>query len=592
LERQHFYLNVRLIGDSYILAKARGKAISNAVMIKDKERSGKQILPQTIILLCILIFIFCIAATVAPLQRLASTPLLSGLPTNGFLAAWGAWLPVDLHLASNRQTSQISTSNLEFFLLITLAFVMYGISALVIRYQLKDEKNTGVYFLIWLGAILVGLIFVFTPVMLSHDLFVYADYGHTIVAHGGNPYFVPPGMGRFSRDVLTKLDDWRMYIAAYGPLWLYICSFLALLLGNIPWHYIFGFRLLGLAAHLLNIVLVTTILLKAGCTKRTILLGTWLYAMNPLVLLESSLGAHNDIFLATFLLLGILLCLRAEQRGFTHPANYIPPVVAFTLSALIKFTTIPLIIFFLVLLARKTLYATSTGTSSPQQTALLCWRSGCVHVFLASFICGLIILVFYVPFWLGHTLKEIIRSFSLPPSAVYTENSLARLLYGWIRKHGLPPQTSWAYLPVHLFSSHTSWKVITIVVLGYTIVVGAIFLWCIPTTQTLILAGLAALGALLIVTPWFFSWYIIWLIALAGASFALPDNRMRRALVGFALMFSFTALLIYISNTIALTGEWAAPVQCAVILGLPLLVFWVLLMIKKRGSSTDIARAR
>ncbi len=560
------------------------------IKVEKREQPDKQILPQMIILCCMLIFTYCIAATVAPLQRLASTPLLSRLPTNGFLEVWGAWLPVNLHLVSNVQTSQISTDNLEFFLLIVLAFVLYGISALVIRYQLKEAKNTGIYLLMWVGAILIGLIFVFTPAMLSHDLFVYADYGHTIVAHGANLYFVPPAA--VSHDLITQLDDWKTSIAAYGPLWLYVCSFLALLLGNNPWHYIFGFRLLGLAAHLLNVLLIILILRRAGCTRRTILLGTWLYAMNPLVLLESSFGAHNDIMMATFLLLGILLCLRAEQRGFTHPANYILPVVAFTLSALIKFTTLPLIIFFLVLLARKTFYATSTDIATVRQEALPRWRSTCIHVFLAGLMCGLTMLAFYAPFWIGHNPIEIVRSFLSPPSSTNSENSIHRALLEWVKRHGLPPQSSWEYLPMTIFSSHTVWNVITIVVLGCAIVIGAIFLWRIPTTQTLILAGLAALGALLIVTPWFYSWYIIWLIALAGASFSLPDNQMRRALVGFALMFSFTAFLTYISNTIALLGEWAPFVQCAVILGLPLLVFLLLRTGKMTASSVDIARAR
>lgn len=500
------------------------------------------------------------------------------VPTSTFFAAWGAWLSPDLHLLSNAQTSQTGTNTLAFFLLITLAFVLYGISALVIRYQLKETKNTGIWYVMWAGAILIGLTFVFTPTMLSHDIFVYADYGHTIVAYGGNPYFVPPGV--LSRDVLTQLDDWRMYITAYGPLWLDICSFLALLLGNVPWHYIFAFRLLGLAAHLLNILLVILILRRAGCTRGTILFGAWLYAMNPLVLLESSFGAHNDILMATFLLLGILLCMRAEQKGFTHPTNYIPPVVAFTLSALIKFTTVPLIIFFLILLARKTLYSTSADTTLPQQPVLSHWRSACMHVFFASLACGISILAFYAPFWLGHTFKEIIHSFSLPPSAFYAENSLARVLHEWIRRHGLPPETSWAYLPVHLFSQHIVWDMLNVGVLGCTMGIGIFFLWRSPNTRTFILAALICLGALLIATPWFYSWYIIWLIALAGTSFSLPDNRMKRALVGFALTFSFTAFLTYISNTIALLGEWAPPVQCAVKLGLPLLVFLLLLIIK------------
>ena len=551
---------------------------------KERELSGAQTLPKLTILFCMIAFIWCIGARVAPLQRWASTPLLSALPTNGFLEAWGAWLPADLHLMNNAHVSRVSTNSLEFFLLIALAFAMYGLSAFVIRYRLQEAKNTGIrgiYCLMWVGITLVGLIFVFTPAMLSHDIFVYADYGHTIVAHSSNPYFVPPAA--VSHDVLTRLDDWRIYVAAYGPFWLYICSFVALLLGNVPWQYIFAFRLLGFAAHMFNVLLVILILRRAGCTQRTILFGAWLYAWNPLVLMESSFGAHNDILMATFLLLGILLCMRAEQRGFTHPANYIPPIVAFTLSALIKFTTVPLIIFFLVLLARKTLFTTFTGTSTPQQS-LLHRCAICIAVGIASLVCGLTMLAFYVPFWIGHTLKDIVQSFSTPPSAIFSENSIHRTLYEWIKRHGLPPQSSWAYLPVIIFSQHSLWNMISLVVLGCTIGIGAFFLWRIPTTQTLILAALACLGALLIVTPWFYSWYITWLIALAGASFALPDNWMRRALVGFALTFSFTAQLTYISNTIALLGDWAPLVQCAVILGLPLLVFLLLWWDKSRHN--------
>ena len=546
--------------------------------------TGKHLLPKMSILLCMVIFMVCMGASVAPQHYLTNIPLFSWVPGSTFLAAWRIWLSPDLHLVSNVQTTQSSTNNLEFFLLIICAFVVYSISALFIRYQLKEAKNTGIYLLMWTGAILVGLIFVFTPAMLSHDLFVYADYGHTIVAHGGNPYFVPPGMGRFSRDVLTQLDDWRMYIAAYGPLWLAICSFLALLLGNIPWHYIFGFRLLGLAAHMLNILLIIFILRRAGCTRRTILLGSWLYAMNPLVLLESSFGAHNDSVMATFLLLGILLCFRAEQKGFTHPANYIPPLVAFTLSALIKFTTIPLILFFLMLLARKALYSTSFEASEPHQIAMLHWRTASCHVFLASWIGVMIMLAFYGPFWAGHTLKEILQSFSLPPSAVYAENSLARLMYGWIKLYGLPPRTSWSYLPAHLLSKHKFWNELNVIVLACSMTIGTVYLWRFPHTQTLILVTLATLGVLLIVTPWFYSWYIIWLIALAGATFSLSNNCMRRALVGFALTFSVTAFLTYMSNSIALIGEWAPFVQYAIIPGLPLLVFLLVMMVKSKPS--------
>src|SRR5207248_2908470 len=115
----------------------------------------------------------------------------------------------------------------------------------------------------------------------------------TIVVHHANPYFVAPS--RFPQDPLTSYDDWKDATAAYGPVWLTICSLWTLVLGNSPLGYVLAFRLFALAAHLLNIWLVATILGKTGSSARTVTLGTLLYAWNPLVLQESSLGGHNDI---------------------------------------------------------------------------------------------------------------------------------------------------------------------------------------------------------------------------------------------------------------------------------------------------------
>ena len=50
----------------------------------------------------------------------------------------------------------------------------------------------------------------------------------------------------------------------------------------------------------------------------------------------------------------------------TCQLSYLLPMLAFTLSVLIKFTTAPLVLFFLVLLARKTLFGTSTDSLSSQ----------------------------------------------------------------------------------------------------------------------------------------------------------------------------------------------------------------------------------
>src|SRR5436305_15174770 len=143
-------------------------------------------------------------------------------------------------------------------------------------------------------------------------------------------------------------------------------------------------------------------------SARTVTLGTLLYAWNPPVLQESSLGRHNDIFMVTLILLGILLCLHAEQRHFARPSYYIPPVLAFTLAALVKFTALPLIALFLVVLARNTLYpAQAASLTTNEQTGALQWRSMFLKVLLTCIAGGFVALIFYAPLWLGHSIRDI-----------------------------------------------------------------------------------------------------------------------------------------------------------------------------------------
>ncbi len=530
------------------------------------------------VLLCIVAFEACWLMSVAPLHRLANAPLMTHLPLSSFLETWGAWLPADLHLLKHTTASQVSTNTLEFLLLMAVAFFIYGLFALLLRFQPSGTQNIAVLSLIWIGAIIAGLILVCTPAMLSHDLFIYADYGRIMVVYRSNPYFVTPAA--VSHDAITRLDDWRYVTAAYGPLWLYICSFLALVLKANAVRYIFAFRLLGLVSHLLNTLLVVVILHMAGRSPRTQLLGGWLYAYNPLALLESCLGAHNDALMVSFVLLGVCLSLWAERKNFTR-LSYLLPALAFTLSALIKFTTLPLLLFFLVLLARKTLFGTSTDSLTSQQVRKSRWRTVLLRVLIASVVCGLTVLTLYLPFWLGHNVVTIVLSFVSPPSANYAENSILRAFSEWIKLHGMPASASWNYLPVYLLSQHTFWSVVNSLVLAASLLIGAICLWRKPVTSTLTLAALATLGALLIVTPWFYSWYVLWLLGLAVVSLSPSGKAIGQALIAFALTFSVTALCIYLYNGDIPLGDWAV-MQCLRILGVPLLVFLIVLVLRWR----------
>ena len=368
------------------------------------------------------------------------------------------------------QQSRVTTGNGEFLLLIALAFVMYGVCAWCVHYKLAlNASSTYVCFILAGGIVATGLIFLCTPALLSRDIFVYADYGRTIVVHHSNPYFVPPLRSSWP-DPLTRLDMWNSVINAYGPLWLYICSFVSLLLGDEPVRYIFAFRVLGLTTHILNIVLILAILRTMLQSRRTRIVAVFLYGCNPLVLLESCLNAHNDVCMITFILLGIWLFMRVEQKSLVRFQHYVLPLLALLMAVLIKFTSTPVLLLFICLLAYKIL--TEVCTTSVFQR----WRPVLLHLCIVGAVCGLTVLLFYAPFWIGHSIPAIVQSFSAPPSSNTSENSIMRIFVERVKLYGLPPHSSWLYKPVYSLTYRRTWDRINALLLIAMLGIGAVLL--------------------------------------------------------------------------------------------------------------------
>src|SRR5437764_9072362 len=305
------------------------------------------------------------------------------------------------------------SNDIEFSLLLVLEFGIYAFCAFFVHRLAARDDYRRIIGVIIFGVIVFGFIHVLTPAMLSRDAFVYAGYGRTIVAHHANPYFVP--LSAYPKDPLTPYDDWNFATSAYGPVWLAVCSLWAWLSGSFPLGYIFAFRLFGMAAHLTNIWLVAAILKKMGRSPRTVTLGMLLYAWNPLSLLESCQGSHNDTVTVTPLLLGFAFTLRAEQWGFARPAHYLPPIIVFTLAVLIKFTAAPLIVFFLVLMIRRTYSSNLLDVQDNQSTGSRPWRRIFPKVLLAAITSGLVAWMFYVPFWIRHRIRCMLSSIYSPP---------------------------------------------------------------------------------------------------------------------------------------------------------------------------------
>ncbi len=471
---------------------------------------------------------------------------------------------------------RLARSNTVFTVITGLEFAIYGIFALLIRRQSSEREFRFSMLFIWLGVIVAGSILLVTPALISRDLFVYAGYGRSIVAHNVNPYFVPPA--QFPQDPITPLDDWRNATAAYGPLWLTVCSLVSLVAGSSPTNYILLFRLFAFAIHLVNGLLVMIILRTMGRSARTVTLGTLLYVWNPLVILEGSLSGHNDLFMITFMLLGILLCVRAEQRSFVRPLHYLLPAIAFTLATLVKFTALPFILLYLVFLARKALYPIA---SEANKAIRLHWKSALLKTGSATIAAGLVVLLFYGPFFIGHSVTSIINSFSSPPSSSQAEHSMLSIIVEWGMMYGTPAPGTWSYSLIQALSDHHVWNDINIIVVLAGLVIGTVWLWRKPETRTLVFAAIVTLGGLLIVTTWFFPWYVTWLVGLAAVTMPTAQERAGRALFAFALTFSASARLLYLFLGNAPLPNWDAIGYSAAVIP-PLLVFLFVIIFNVR----------
>ncbi|GCE30612.1 hypothetical protein KDA_60960 [Dictyobacter alpinus] len=445
-----------------------------------------------------------------------------------------------MHFTHSDPVALYLTGNIEILLLLAMAFVLYGLAAYFIVKRAQPEQVPTIRRWMWIGAIVAGLIFVLTPGMASKDLFVYADYGNLVGAHGANPYFTTPRQVAFD-DLLTHIDGWSEASSAYGPVWVYLAGSLSLIFGDHPLPYFYIYRFLGLACHLLNTFLIGRILRTTGRSERTVTIGMFLYALNPLMLFEGPLGAHNDVFMSTLLLYGFDLCITANKRGFTQVKNYWPALVVLTLGVLVKFTSIPVIFFFLLVLAAKTLGTPHTPVRE------MPWFAAIKNVVIAGALFAGIALLAYLPFWIGHGLGEIVRSFGTPPSSSGAQNSLMRVAMNWLQLRPTMKSNSLVGFAAHALANRGFWSKVDILVMGVTILVGAWYAWRSPSMRTLVIGSLATMTIILLVTPWFYSWYVVWLVALAPLTLAFPQGRLTRALLVFCLVFSASSLLTYMN---------------------------------------------
>jgi len=181
------------------------------------------------------------------------------------------------------------------------------------------------------GAVALSVLAVFIPSIYSSDIFSYAIFGRIASVYDANPYLTTAN--RIApNDALMPYLYWRDIPSPYGPLWTLLSHVIASGDGATPLELILRFKVVGCAAVLVDGALIYQ-LVKPRWPKS----AAWAYlafAWNPLVLIEGVVAAHNDAVILSFVLAGAFVLVRAHS----HVA-----FVGILLSALVKYTTVPLL---------------------------------------------------------------------------------------------------------------------------------------------------------------------------------------------------------------------------------------------------------
>ncbi|MEO7003230.1 MAG: hypothetical protein ABI068_15560 [Ktedonobacterales bacterium] len=363
-----------------------------------------------------------------------------------------------------------------------------------VRLALSDRRLLALA----LGAALVlGVTLVLLPALPSDDLFSYILYGRISVIHHANPLIATPS--DFPNDPFLHLVFWRDTRSVYGPVWLLLSGGLALLadvFGGSLFTYTLLFKLLGLAAHLLNAWLIWLILGRlSGATPARRLAGTLFYAWNPLCVLEFCASAHNDAVMLTLLLLGIYLLLRDHE---------VWALVAFAASISTKYVPLALLPFYFVYVARR-LAAQNVGWR--RIGLALAWRVGLL---------ALTLIALTAPYWSG---PQTVESLLYSPPAQQLNNSLLEAIQWplrWLAQGAFGMGAAAARALVD-----TTLKALALLLFG--------LLWLYEFRRTRTLTGTvqawgwALVWYALVASGWFWPWYVTWALAVVAL---LPWSRL------------------------------------------------------------------
>jgi hypothetical protein len=211
-------------------------------------------------------------------------------------------------------------SSFIFIIIVLLLFIFY---LLILNAALKKKisKKT-----IWTLIIATAVVFTFSYNAFSYDLFNYIFDARIVTYYQQNPYLHKAL--DFTSDPMLSFMHWTHRLYPYGPTWLGL---------TIPLSYVgmqfflptfFVFKMLISASFLGTAYFVGKITRKFSAENE--LFNVCFFALNPLVVVEALVSAHNDMAMIFLSMWSIYLLMNNK---------YVRSIIVFILSVGVKFAT-------------------------------------------------------------------------------------------------------------------------------------------------------------------------------------------------------------------------------------------------------------
>ncbi len=352
------------------------------------------------------------------------------------------------------------------------------------RVALPRAYSRSIFSVLLIWTVLFSLTMLIVPVelnALSRDMFLFSLYGRMVDQYHLNPYVVAPQT--LSHDSIQQMlaSMQQLPSVTFGPVWIDLCILISLATHSNLILMLVGFRLLGLLAHLGNVILLWSMLGRLAPSRR--LAATLAYAWNPLVLSLGITFAHQEVMLAFFVLLSLF--------NLRHEATLLGWIFAL-LAAVLNFLGLLLLPLFVLLLLRLSRVLSPVGR--------FFWWTGwtCISV--------LVIGIAYAPYWQGGaptTLLVATLRFFWPSTAL---NSLEAALLS------LPNNVAAAF--IWLLAPHV-WIVF---VLACVAIIMLFSLRFVDTFTRLALLGYWIVSFLVLLQPVYWPWLLFLPLVLALCS--------------------------------------------------------------------------